>query len=213
MIQLVLYTVKKFFTELLKNFLQGLVLLGPLAVTTYCVYLVFTNIDEAIPFLSEISPGVGFLTIVTVITLIGYLGEKFFLTRWIIFGFDALLERIPGVKFIYTSTKDIITSFVGDKKKFNKPVWVRTQLQPETWRIGFLTQSDIPLKHMEGKVAVYLPHSYAISGWVIMVESRNVIPITDMTAAQAMKFAVSGGVAGLDEEDVKDSTPKFPPVN
>lgn len=195
---------KQLFKKLAKNFLQGLVLLGPITVTAYCVYAVFTNIDKAIPALSKISPGVGFITILGFITLVGFVGERFFLTRWIMAGFDALLEKIPGVKFIYTSTKDVISSFVGDKKKFNNPVWVRTQANPEIWRIGFLTQDSVPLKHMETKVAVYLPHSYAISGWVIIIDALHIIPITDMSSAQAMKFAVSGGVAGMDDDHHDD---------
>lgn len=192
---------KKIASSLLKNFLQGLVLLGPIVVTAYCAYAVVSNIDASIPQLSKISPGIGFITIISFITLIGFIGERFFLTRWLIAGFDALLEKIPGVKFIYTSTKDVIGSFVGDKKKFNQPVWVKTNNTPEEWRIGFLTQSSISFKNMEGKVAVYLPHAYAISGWVMITDRSNVLPITDMTAAQAMKFAVSGGVAGSEIEE------------
>lgn len=191
---------KPVFKNFLKNFLQGLAILGPLAVTAYCVYAVFINIDKAIPILSKISPGIGFVTIISFITLIGFIGDKFFLTRWIIALFDIILEKIPGIKFIYSSSKDVISSFVGDKKKFDKPVWVRTQMQPEIWRIGFLTQPEIDIEENNKKVAVYLPHAYAISGWVIVTQLENIKIIKDMTPAQAMKFAVSGGVAGLDAE-------------
>lgn len=187
--------------SLIKFFLQGLVILGPIAVTAYCIYFVFYNIDTLIPGLSKISPGIGFITIIACITFLGFIGERFFLTRWILSGFDALLEKIPGIKFIYSSTKDIISSFVGDKKKFNNPVWVKTQSNPEIWRIGFLTQKEINIKGMEKKISVYLPHSYAISGWVIITEIDNIKPVTEMTPAQAMKFAVSGGVTGLNEEE------------
>lgn len=191
---------KPVFKNFLKNFLQGLAILWPLAVTAYCVYAVFINIDKAIPILSKISPGIGFVTIISFITLIGFIGDKFFLTRWIIALFDIVLEKIPGIKFIYSSSKDVISSFVGDKKKFDKPVWVRTQMQPEIWRIGFLTQPEIDIEENNKKVAVYLPHAYAISGWVIVTQLENIKIIKDMTPAQAMKFAVSGGVAGLDAE-------------
>ncbi len=191
---------KPVFKNFLKNFLQGLAILGPLAVTAYCVYAVFINIDKAIPILSKISPGIGFVTIISFITLIGFIGDKFFLTRWIIALFDIVLEKIPGIKFIYSSSKDVISSFVGDKKKFDTPVWVRTQLQPEIWRIGFLTQPEIDIEENNKKIAVYLPHAYAISGWVIVTHPENIKIIKDMTPAQAMKFAVSGGVAGLEEE-------------
>jgi uncharacterized membrane protein len=52
---------------------------------------------------------------------------------------------------------------------------------------------------MESHVAVYLPHSYAISGWVIVIEQNNTIPVTTMSPAEAMKFAVSGGITITDD--------------
>src|SRR5690606_38541162 len=108
--------------------------------------------------------------------------------------FDYLLEHIPGIKFIYTSIKDIMGSFVGDKRKFNEPVWVQFYESPPLWRIGFLTQKDMAYLGMPGKVAVYLPHSYAVSGYVILTERSAIIPIRHMSSAEAMKFAHSGGI-------------------
>jgi uncharacterized membrane protein len=90
-----------------------------------------------------------------------------------------------------------MSSFVGDKKKFNVPVWVKTNENPEIWRIGFLTQNNMSDVGMPNQVAVYLPHSYAISGWVIITSKENIKPVEGMSAAEAMKFAVSGGVAGF----------------
>ncbi len=90
---------------------------------------------------------------------------------------------------------------MGDKKKFNVPVWVKTNETPEIWRIGFLTQSDMSVVHLDQMVAVYLPHSYAVSGWVIITKYNNIKEVTGMSAAEAMKFAVSGGVAGFHSDD------------
>ena len=87
------------------------------------------------------------------------------------------------------------------KKKFNDPVWVKTNNNPEVWRIGFLTQKEMSAVEKQNYVAVYLPHSYAISGWVIVTEEHNVKPVIGMSAASAMKFAVSGGVAGFHSDD------------
>jgi len=188
--------VKKVFGQLLKFFFQGLVILGPFAVTAYCVLFVIDNLDQVIPQQLKVFPGIGIILVFFAIGVIGYLGERFFLTKWLIHFIDSIIERIPGVKFIYSSTKDVISSFVGDKKKFSHPVWVKVSEAPETWRIGFLTQSHMSYKNMETMVAVYLPHSYAISGWVIITKIENTIPITDMSASDAMKFAVSGGVTG-----------------
>src|SRR6185312_3730166 len=98
--------------------------------------------------------------------------------------FDYLLQHIPGIKYIYSSIKDVMGSFVGDKKRFNKPVWVCINLNPETWRIGFMTQKDMSYLGMVNKVAVYLPHAYAVSGYVIVAETKHIKPVTKMTAAE-----------------------------
>ncbi len=191
---------KRFSGLFFRSFLQGLVILGPIGVTAYAIYFVFTSLDSLLPGISGLAPGVGFISVVLIITLVGYAGTRFFFGRWIVEAFGYLLEHTPGIKHIYSSVKDVLDSFVGDKKKFNNPVWVRVQEQPEIWRIGFLTQKDLPELGMEQHVAVYLPHSYAISGWVIVVNKIHVNPIKDMNAADAMKFAVSGGIAGMDND-------------
>ena len=90
---------------------------------------------------------------------------------------------------------------MGDKKKFNVPVWVKTNETPEIWRIGFLTQSDMSVVNLDQMVAVYLPHSYAVSGWVIITQFNNIKEVNGMSSAEAMKFAVSGGVAGFHSDE------------
>lgn len=185
---------------ILRSFLRGLVILGPISVTIYVIYFVFSSLDNLIPGLSH---GLGFFIVIFTITFVGFLGTKFFFGRWVVEGLNYLLEHTPGVKFIYTSVKEILDSFMGDKKKFSDPVWVRTNLSPELWRIGFLTQNEIKDFGQADMVSVYLPHSYAISGWVIVVNKSQIKPITNMTAAEAMKFAVSGGVAGGAPEIIK----------
>lgn len=176
---------------LFRSFLKGLIILAPIAVTCYLVYATFMSVDRLLPWFPR---GLGFLVIIGSVTIIGYFGTRFFLGKALFDFFDHLLERTPGIKYIYTSVKDVMSSFVGDKKRFNQPVWVRTAGDPEVWRIGFLTQPDMEYLGMEGKVAVYLPHSYAISGWVVVVDAFNVRPVTSMSSAEAMKFAVSGGI-------------------
>lgn len=182
---------------LFRSFLQGLVIVGPIGITAWAIYFVFTSLDSLIPWVSEWVPGIGFVIVVAFITLVGYSGTRFFFGRWIVEGFSYLLEHTPGIKHIYSSVKDVMDSFVGDKKKFNHPVWVRTHASPELWRIGFLTQNDLTDFGQADMVAVYLPHSYAISGWVIVVSPSDVKPVEGMNAAEAMKFAVSGGIAGV----------------
>lgn len=185
----------------LRSFIQGLIIIGPFAITVWIIWSIVFSIDNIIPSISEKFPGLIFFTVIFGTTFIGYFGNKFIIGRLIVDGVDYVLEHIPGIKFIYTSLKDVLGSFVGDKKKFNVPVWVKTNETPEIWRIGFLTQSDMSVVHLDQMVAVYLPHSYAVSGWVIITKYNNIKEVTGMSAAEAMKFAVSGGVAGFHSDD------------
>lgn len=190
-----------YFNLFLKSFLKGLIIVGPIGATLYIIFVVFDTIDSLIPF-DKFSPflnrtGVGFVSLILFISAVGYFFNKFVFGKFIFESLDHFLEKTPGVKHIYSPTKDVMSSFVGDKKKFNVPVWVKTSENPEIWRIGFLTQKDMTDVGLTSQVAVYLPHSYAISGWVIVTEEKNIKPVVGMNAAEAMKFAVSGGVAGF----------------
>ncbi|AZI33445.1 DUF502 domain-containing protein [Kaistella carnis] len=193
---------EKFFNILVKSFFQGLLIIGPFALTIWIIWYIVSSIDNIIPSLSEqFYPGITFLIVIFSTTLIGYLGSKFIIGRVIVDSFDYLLEHTPGIKFIYTSLKDVMTSFVGDKKKFNQPVLIKTTENPAIWRIGFLTQKDLSSVGFPEHVSVYLPHSYAVSGWVVFVLATNITILENVSAAQAMKFAVSGGVAGFHSDD------------
>ncbi len=196
---------RRFLAIILRFFLQGVVIIGPLAVTVYAIFFVFSAVDNLIPWVREIAPGIGFVSIVLFITLVGYIGTRFFIFRWIFEAFGNILEHTPGIKYVYSSVKDVFNSFMGDKKKFNTPVWVRTNAAPDVWRIGFLTQQELSAMGEPDMAAVYLPHSYAISGWVIVVDRKDIKPVTGMNAAEAMKFAVSGGVTGLHDAPVSSN--------
>jgi len=189
---------------LLRSFLQGLLLLSPIAITGYLLFTIFISVDGLIPVKPR---GIGFLGILGAVTAIGYLGTRFFVGRWLFDSFAYLMSHTPGVKHIYSSIRDIVTSFVGDKKRFNEAIWVKVNNSPEVWRIGFKTRNDMSGVGLKGKIAVYLPHSYAISGWVVMVDELNTLPVKNMTPGEAMKFAVSGGVTTAEEPD-KDNGKK-----
>ncbi|PZU87040.1 MAG: hypothetical protein DI529_07795 [Chryseobacterium sp.] len=185
----------------LRSFLQGLIIIGPFAITVWIIWQIVFSIDNLVPSVSGKFPGLIFFIVIFGTSFIGFFGNKFIIGRLIVDGLDYVLEHIPGIKFIYTSLKDVLGSFVGDKKKFNVPVWVKTNENPEIWRIGFLTQSDMSAVNLDQMVAVYLPHSYAVSGWVIITKFNNIKEVTGMSSAEAMKFAVSGGVAGFHSDD------------
>jgi uncharacterized membrane protein len=190
---------RKLAALLLRSFLQGLLLLSPIAITGFVLYSVFDSVDKMLPFIPQ--RGVGFIIIIVVVTVVGYFGTRFFVGKWLFDAFEYVMARTPGVKFLYSSVRDVIKSFVGDKKRFNKPVWVCVNLNPEIWRIGFMTQRDMTQLGLLNKVAVYMPHAYAISGWVIVTDGKNVKSVTEMTAGEAMKFAVSGGITTVEDDE------------
>jgi uncharacterized membrane protein len=136
--------------------------------------------------------GLGFLLVIAVICLIGYL-SSFFLKLKLFSMFDHFLEKTPGVRFIYTTVKDFFSAFAGEKKKFDKPVLANID-DNDVWRVGFITQSDMADFGFTEYVAVYIPASYSIAGNVYLLPASRVKPITNINSTDAMKFAISGGV-------------------
>jgi uncharacterized membrane protein len=100
------------------------------------------------------------------------------------------------VRIIYSSLKDLISAFVGDKKKFNQPVLVLLNKSSELRKLGFITQTDLGEWGLKESVAVYLPHSYNFSGDLYIVPRENVT-IVQASGADVMKFIVSGGVTAM----------------
>ncbi|WP_245706038.1 DUF502 domain-containing protein [Catalinimonas alkaloidigena] len=188
--------------RLLRYFFQGLLLVVPLGVTLYVVIAFVRGVDVIVYRLIEqyagvhiTVPGLGLVLAAALITLFGWLGSTF-LANWLFRWTDALLNRLPLVKIIYTSLKDLLSAFVGDKKKFEHPVVIRLSETSELRRVGFITQPDLAAWHLPGQVAVYVPHSYNFSGNVYLVPKGWVTPLT-ISGAEAMKFVVSGGVVEL----------------
>ena len=96
--------------------------------------------------------------------------------------------------------KDIFEAFVGQKKKFDKPVLVKMSQTQEIERIGFITQKNLSQIGIEGnKVAVYFPFSYAITGELLIVPAENV-SIINASSAEVMRFIVSGGVTQIEDD-------------
>jgi len=197
--------------RILRYFFQGLLILAPIGITAFTIYWAFITIDNLIP--TSLIPedafilkylrykGVGFILVLLLIIMVGYLSSSFIVGR--IFDlFDHLLERTPFIKYIYTSVKDVFDAFVGEKKKFDHPVLVQLY-GIDVWEMGFITQADVGHLGLEGYMAVYVPHAYAITGKVFMVPKERVKPLEHISAGEAMKFAVSGGVTNIGSEKVK----------
>lgn len=178
--------------RLLGYFARGLVLLVPLAVTLWVCWIVFTRVDG---WLGLPIPGAGFVATLLLITLVGFLGSSL-LTRSAVSMLEGLLARLPFVRLLYGSTKDLLNAFVGEKRRFDKPVIMSVSPDSALRMVGFVTQDALDHLGLPSFVSVYCPHSYNFSGQLYLVPSSQVVPL-DVASADAMAFVVSGGVSGL----------------
>lgn len=172
----------------IKNFLRGLVIVVPIAVTVYLLYVAFTWVDRLIPLPF---PGAGVGILLAGIVLIGWLGSNF-VGRWFVQLTESLFTRAPLVRLIYASIKDLLEAFVGDRKRFDQPVAVKLAEGVRT--LGFVTQEDLGFLALEGNVAVYLPFAYSMAGSLVIVPAANVERLQADSAA-VMAMVVSGGVS------------------
>ncbi len=192
--------------KLLNYFFQGLLVVIPISVTIVVIYKIIFWIDGLLPFQLPVTlpgigdvniPGLGILTIVVGITIFGYFA-KFFVANPFFLLLERLLERTPLLKIIYTSVKDLIEAFVGEKKRFNQPVLVTVNKESQVQRIGFITKNDLTeIGISNQKLAVYLPFSYGFNGQLVIVPSENVEKI-NASGTEMMKFVISGGVTEVD---------------
>ncbi|MCG8340820.1 MAG: DUF502 domain-containing protein [Cytophagales bacterium] len=178
--------------NLINYFFRGLLLAVPFVLTIYVIAVTLRWIDGLI----QINiPGLGILIIFIAITALGYLGSSFIIKP--IFNLiEHFVVRLPLINIIYSSLKELIAAFVGDKRKFGKPVLVLMNRQENIQRLGFLTQEDLQGLNLPGSVTVYLPHSYNFSGNLFIVPKDRIKPL-NISSTEVMKFIVSGGVAGL----------------
>lgn len=204
--------IRQFLKKLFQYFLQGLIILAPIIITIYAVTALFNFIDNILPNIVGTMfpywvdsnghpnriPGIGFIIVILTVMIVGYISSSFIVGRLVDL-FDKVLEKTPGIKLIYSTLKDFFEAFAGNKRKFNKAVLVSVQ-ETDVWQVGFITQQELKQFALdESYVAVYVPKSYAFAGQLYFVKRERVKLLTDIGSADAMKFAISGGVTEIDE--------------
>jgi uncharacterized membrane protein len=173
---------------LIKNFLRGLIIVVPIALTLYLLYEAFMRIDR---LLNLPTPGAGFAITIAAIIAIGALASNFFVRKFLSLA-ETVFTRAPLVRLIYASIKDLLEAFVGDKKRFDQPVTV--QITEGVRTLGFITQDDLEFLALPGQVAVYLPFSYSMAGTLLLVQ-RDRVERVAIDSASIMALVVSGGVS------------------
>lgn len=181
------------------HFLKGLLYIVPVAVIIWVITKSYTVLNSIIgDYLPENMKYLGIIVLLIIITVFGYLGSVFIASPINDF-FRKLLEKAPLLKTIYSSVQDLMNTFVGNKKGFSEPVLVKMYENSTIERIGFVTNEDVgSLNITKGKVLVYMPHSYAISGQLFVVEKKNITKI-DKSSSEVMKLIISGGVTEIEK--------------
>jgi uncharacterized membrane protein len=211
-------TTRQVFKKMFQFFLQGLIILAPIAITIYAVTALFNFIDSILPDLIERIfpnvlgtdaagkptkiPGLGFIVVILIVIFVGYVSSSFIFGRLVEL-FDKILERTPGIKLLYSTVKDFFEAFAGNKRKFDKAVLVCIEAT-DVWQVGFVTQEEVQdFGLQQDHVAVYVPQSYAFTGRLYFVPKDRVRLLTDVSSSEAMKFAISGGVTKIDDDELK----------
>jgi uncharacterized membrane protein len=174
---------------LLKNFLRGLVIVVPIAVTIYLLVQAFLSLDR---LLRLPTPGLGIVVLIGATILIGAIAGNFVGHRLFAIT-ERLFTRAPIVRIVYAAIKDLLEAFVGNKRRFDRPVTVALG---DIRTFGFITRDDLTSLGMPGEVAVYVPFSYTWDGCLLVVP-RERVQALEADSASIMALVVSGGVSRM----------------
>jgi len=181
-------------SRVLNYFFKGLIVTAPVFITVYICYVIFTTIDSWIPLPI---PGVGFLVSIALITIIGFAAQTF-ASRALLAGLDSLFNRLPFVRLLYSSTRDLLNAFVGEQRRFDKPVLVTLGGGTGARVFGFLTQESVDKFGIADAVTVYVPQSYGFAGNLVVFPASQVQRL-DAESSHVMAFILSGGVTAVPE--------------
>jgi uncharacterized membrane protein len=188
--------VKSSWQIILNYFLRGLLVLLPIALTIGIIIWIVSAVGSLLHF-DELGWKALLLygiIVIAIITIVGFF-TKGVVAAQILDFFEGIIEKAPGLNFIFGTTRDVTEAFVGDKKKFTEPIVV--EIHEGVFKMGFVTQKSMAAIGMDGYMTVYLPFCYALTGEMLLVQNNKVKPL-DMEPSKVTKFVVSGGVVGWD---------------
>lgn len=185
---------KKFITY----FFKGILILVPIVLTIYIVVFVFQLTDSILGryfvALGINIPGLGLLTTIVLIILVGFLGTQVASGR--IFNYiDGLFGKIPFIKIIYNTIKDIMNALLGRKSSFAKVVMIDLPGGNDIKILGFITKEDLEIFGLKDHIAVYILQSMQWAGFTLLVP-RSQVQVLDVKPDEALKFIVSAGISG-----------------
>lgn len=210
--------------SLTRWFINGLLAFLPISISLYAVYWIASIAESLLSkplkhWLGERSVdgtgyyfyGLGVVTMVIILIALGILLE-FYLGRLVFRLSEAIMTRIPVVKTIYTTIKDLVNFVSPDKKKAQSNNYmVMVTVLPNIRLIGYVTRDTMEgLKGDLGgpdEVAVVLPFCYQMGGYTLIMPRSMVTPV-DLNFEEGMRLALTGFVISPESEEDKESTSK-----
>ena len=199
-----------FATRLRNNFLTGLIICAPVAITIWLTWSFVQWADSwvnpYIPwrynperFLPFAIPGFGLLVAVILITIIGFLAKNLIGQSIVRFG-ESIVHRMPLVRTLYKSLKQIFESVLNEQSSSFRKVGLIEFPSPGSWTLGFIA-SDVRgeiaarLSDMgEEIVTVFVPPTPVPTAGFLLFVPRSRIRVLDMSVEDATKFLISGGL-------------------
>jgi uncharacterized membrane protein len=193
--------------HLKKKFITGLFVLIPLLVTIYIIYIVISFVDTIIaPVIRNITfhflgkeiyiPGTGLFLFVLLAYVTGVFASNYIGNRFLLYG-EKMLRKIPFVKGIYSSVKDMTDSFSSEKRRSFKEVVFAEFPSQGRYAIGFVTNR---MKSQPGEefCSVFIPTTpNPTSGFLILIPEKELI-FLDLPVDDALKYIISLGTAGIE---------------
>ncbi|MBZ0093737.1 MAG: DUF502 domain-containing protein [Sulfuricellaceae bacterium] len=184
----------------------GLLIWVPLVITVWVLKLLIGTMDQSLLLLPEhlrpevvlgfYIPGLGMLLALVVVLVTGMIGKNYFGSRLVLV-WEGILARIPVVKSIYYSVKQISDTLLSsDGEAFRKVLLVRYP-HPEAWSLAF--QTNLPVRDIgshldEEHVAVFIPTTPSpVNGFYFFVKKSETIEL-DLSVDNALKYIISMGV-------------------
>jgi uncharacterized membrane protein len=190
--------------KITRKLLAGLATILPVVITVYVLYWLATSAEKFLGRLIRLAlpegwywPGMGIAAGVILIFIIGLLMQAWIVRSLVAWG-ERIVLRIPLIKTVYGSVRDLI-GFVTQGPDSGVRQVVALKIGDENLKlIGFVTREDLAGLPEEiggqDRVAVYLPMSYQLGGYTVIVPRSAVQPV-DMSLEEATRFVLTGGVA------------------
>jgi uncharacterized membrane protein len=186
-----------------KNILTGLITLLPLLLTIYLVYWFVVGTEAFLGDMMRVAlgdeiyrPGMGVVVGLLVAFVVGLLMHTLLVQRLFYHG-EQLVSRVPLIKSVYLSTRDILEYFSAEKRNEFEQVVSITIGNMQV--VGLVTQTDMDNMpkdfRQEDSILVYVPMSYGIGGFTALVPRSATRPL-DMSMEDAMRFTLTAGVTG-----------------